>query len=59
MTDVPLSDQVSVFSEQGDLRKVSEEMVSGTADRGETVLNGNRLVDQRLAEGARKLNLVT
>ena len=33
------------------------DMVSGTADRGETVVNGNRLVDSRLSEGAKKLNL--
>lgn len=31
--------------------------MSGTVDRGETVSNGNRVVDNRLAEASRKLNL--
>jgi hypothetical protein len=32
-------------------------MVLGTADRGETVVNGSLVVDNRMAEAARKLNL--
>lgn len=50
--------EVAVYSELGDLRKCAEEMVAGSADRGATVANSSRLVDQQLASAARKLNLV-
>jgi hypothetical protein len=49
--------ELFTFAENGDVRKSGEDMVSGTVDRGETVSNGNRVVDNRLAEASRKLNL--
>ena len=45
------------FGELGEVRREKEELVHGTCDRGETVLNSNRALDHILASIAQKLNL--
>jgi hypothetical protein len=53
-----LNVEVATYSDSGDLRKVTEDMVLGTANRGENIMAGNRVVNNKLAQAAKRLNLV-
>jgi hypothetical protein len=47
----------TVFNAQGDIKKVTEDMVFGTIDRGKKIKSTNRTLEQKLMSASKKLNL--
>jgi hypothetical protein len=47
----------TLFNKQGEIKKVTEDRVYGTEDRGKKIKSTNKLLETKLMQAARKLNL--